>query len=297
MIERVERRMSAYLADMDERVKELYAQLSGGKRLRAKLILYIAGEEERSVDLAAIVELIHAASLLHDDVIDDAELRRGSASINALYGDKSAIMLGDILYSTGFAGLVRFPLPVATSLAEAVAALSEGELLDVSLSERFNTDVERYFEMIYKKTAVLIEATARSAAHLAGKSEEAFALYGKNIGLAFQVIDDLLDITADETQLGKPTMHDLEEGKTTLPYIFLFQRLSSDERRHLKSLFKKRLDEKERAWILDRMRRTGALEQTMTLAKELGKEALEAIAHEKNEKLESIVRAMIEREY
>ena len=225
MTERVEQRMRAYLAGCGEEVHKLYEKLPAGKRLRAKLILYIAGESEEAIDLAAIVELIHAASLLHDDVIDDAELRRGVASINALFGNKSAIMLGDILYSTGFAKLTRFSDTVASAIAEAVADLSEGELLDVILSEAFNSDVEKYFDMIYKKTAVLIEATARSAAHLAGKDEEAFAFYGKNLGLAFQVIDDLLDITATEERLGKPALHDFEEGKTTLPYIFLHQRL------------------------------------------------------------------------
>ncbi len=297
MTEQVERRMKAYLANCGEEVHTLYEKLPAGKRLRAKLILYIAGEREEAIDLAAIVELIHAASLLHDDVIDDAELRRGVASINALFGNKSAIMLGDILYSIGFSRLTRFPVTIASAIAQAVADLSEGELLDVKLSEGFNSDVEKYFDMIYKKTAVLIEATARSAAHLADKDEEAFALYGKNLGLAFQIVDDLLDITADEKTLGKPALHDFEEGKTTLPYIFLYQRLSHKERKELVSLFKRRLNEQEREWIRRKMQSSGALQQTITFARKLGEEALEALDAKENPHLASIVRAMIEREY
>jgi octaprenyl-diphosphate synthase len=153
---KVENLMVEMVASLgDARSVELFHRVPKGKRLRAKLILKIAGVSDASLKLAAIVELIHAASLLHDDVIDDAFTRRGEDSINALFGNKTAIMLGDILYSKGFSELTFMPQDVAYSISHAVALLSVGELLDVELSNTFNDSEERYFDMIYKKTAIV----------------------------------------------------------------------------------------------------------------------------------------------
>ncbi len=297
MLEEVETLMHESVAGLDAHALSLYEKLPFGKRLRAKLILKIAGESEESVSLAAIVELIHAASLLHDDVIDDADTRRGIASINAQFGNKTAIMLGDILYSEGFSLLTAFSQEISKTVADAVTMLSVGELMDVDLSKSLNLDEARYFDMIYKKTAVLIEAAAKSAALLAHKDAEAFGLYGKNLGLAFQIIDDVLDITMDADTLGKPALHDYEEGKTTLPYIYLFDRIDEEQKKRLEGLYKKQLSSEDAAWIKSIMIESGAIEKAIQLAQKLGLEALDAIKEEKNEALESVIKNMIEREF
>lgn len=250
-MEKVEQRITDILSSLDAQAIELYQRIPSGKRVRAKLITKIAGESDHSLTWAAVIELVHAASLLHDDVIDEANSRRGVPSINATFGNKLAIMLGDILYSRAF-NETSSSLPDYTEiLSGAVVALSEGELMDVSMAKSFCHDEDKYKLMIYKKTAILIEAACRGAARIAGFDEEALGVYGKNLGLAFQIVDDILDITSDEQTLGKPVMNDFSEGKTTLPYIYLYQslenkndllnyhgkNLSSRDTKHLKSLF------------------------------------------------------------
>jgi len=297
MLENIESRMLHYIREVDPYAAKLYAKVPKGKRLRAKLILRIAGEREETEKLAAIVELIHAASLLHDDVIDEAMTRRGIASINATYDSKTAVMLGDILYSKAFFELSRLPQFVAEKISDAVAKLSAGELLDVAYSDAIQTDEAKYFDVIYKKTAVLIEATAESAAYLANKERAPFALYGKNLGLAFQIIDDVLDITSESEKLGKPALADFKEGKTTLPYIYLFESLKGTEREKLQGLFKKELDAEASAWIKEKMSESGAVMRAVALAQKLGREALEAIAKDRNPALEKVIVDMIEREF
>jgi len=173
LLSAVERKIEHYIRDLgDRQVEELYQKLPSGKRLRAKLILRIAGENLLAVKTAAVVEMIHAASLLHDDVIDEAFVRRRQPSINALYGNKTAIMLGDVLYSKGFFELNDIDRRVAKVISNAVTQLSLGELNDVSLSKKFSVDQSRYRQMIYQKTASLIEASAEAAALLVGKAAE-----------------------------------------------------------------------------------------------------------------------------
>ena len=298
MLTNVEDLMLEMVASLeDARSVELFYKVPKGKRLRAKLILKIAGNNEKALKLAAIVELIHAASLLHDDVIDDAFTRRGEASINALFGNKTAIMLGDILYSKGFSELTSMPQEVAYSISNAVALLSVGELLDVDLSATFNDDIPTYFDMIYKKTASLIEACAKASAILANKPSEKYALYGKNLGLAFQIIDDILDITQSSETLGKPALNDFKEGKTTLPYLYMYQKLSSSDKTKLLGLFKKELNEEEIVWIKYKMEETSAINDAMLYAKKLGIEALEAISDEEDVGLRPIITEMIERNF
>ncbi|MDD2383789.1 MAG: polyprenyl synthetase family protein [Sulfurospirillaceae bacterium] len=298
MLETVETLMTNMVASLgDARSVELFKKVPKGKRLRAKLILKIAGASPEALKLAAIVELIHAASLLHDDVIDEANTRRGQLSINAEYGDKTAIMLGDILYSKGFSELTALPHEVAFSISNAVALLSVGELLDVELSASFNANLETYFDMIYKKTASLIEASAKSAALLAGKDSKIYALYGCNLGLAFQIIDDVLDITQSSETLGKPSLNDFKEGKTTLPYLYMYQSLNKSEQEQLLSLFQKTLDTEQTAWIKEKMHSTNAITKSIEYAKKLGFEALEAIAGEEDVGLSSIIKEMIERKF
>ena len=297
MLTNVEDLMLEMVASLeDARSVELFYKVPKGKRLRAKLILKIAGNNEKALKLAAIVELIHAASLLHDDVIDDAFTRRGEASINALFGNKTAIMLGDILYSKGFSELTSMPQEVAYSISNAVALLSVGEFLDVELSATFNDDIPTYFDMIYKKTASLIEASSKAAAILSKKDENKYALYGKNLGLAFQMVDDILDITQDSKTLGKPAMLDFVEGKVTIPYLLLHERLENKTK--LEALYKKELTQEESLWIKEQMSITNALHDSIFQAKQIGNEAIAAVIDEENSQtLVMIMKAMIEREF
>lgn len=298
MLSAVERKIEQFIADLnDKEVSGLYARLPDGKRLRAKLILKIAGSNISVVKTAAIVEMIHAASLLHDDVIDDAYTRRSKPSLNALYGNKTAIMLGDALYSKGFLELNNISPDVAKMISNAVVQLSLGELKDVSLSKTFNLDKDIYIEMIYQKTASLMEASAGAAALLAGKSKEAYMTYGRNLGIAFQMIDDLLDITADAATLGKPALHDFEEGKTTLPYIYLYELLDSEEKEKLKSLHAKKLSTEEQLWIKMKMQEHQVIQKSYQEAKVLIEEAITLMNDQGEDALSNIAMQMIERDF
>lgn len=298
MLSAVERKIEQFVADLDDKyVSSLYAKLPEGKRLRAKLILKIAGSGLSVVKTAAIVEMIHAASLLHDDVIDDAYMRRSKPSLNALYGNKTAIMFGDILYSKGFFELNNISADVAKIISNAVIQLSLGELRDVSLSKAFNDDKEAYLKMIYQKTASLIEASAGAAAVLAGKQKEAYMVYGRNLGLAFQMIDDILDIISDSATLGKPALHDFAEGKTTLPYIYLYEALEMQEKQKLRSLHGRVLAEEEQAWVLEQMQKHLIIEKSYGQAKKLIDEAIELMQLRGEKALSDIAKEMIERDF
>lgn len=298
MLERVESLMREYVKELsNDEIYKLFEALPHGKRLRAKLVLKIAGESDDAVRLAAIIEMIHAASLLHDDVIDDAMVRRGVASLNATEGSKQAVMMGDILYSKGFEELVGFERRIAKAVASAVTQLSIGEMMDVRLSKSFQPDSDAYMQMVYQKTAALIEATASSAAMLTGKEAHIYGVYGRNLGIAFQIVDDILDITQSSEQLGKPAMHDYEEGKTTLPYIYLYEVLDEDGKRRLKSLHGKKLSIDEKEWIKSQMQECGALQKAYLYARELGDEAVSLMRGAGEDSLAEIVTAMIERDF
>ena len=279
-----------------EKSLELLDKLATGKMLRSKLILKIAGVNDESIKLCAVVEMIHAASLLHDDVIDDADTRRGQPSVNALYDNKTSIMFGDILYSRAFTELSQMDKRVAYTISNAVTLLSIGEMIDVDLTNNFNTSYDLYLDMIYKKTASLIESSAKAAAIIAGLDVDKYALYGKNLGLAFQMIDDILDITQDSATLGKPAMHDFVEGKVTIPYLLLHERI--EDKTRLESLYKKELSEQDSAWIKEQMQITNALNDSILQAKAIGNEAINAVIDEENSQtLVMIMKAMIEREF
>jgi len=279
-----------------EKSLELLDKLATGKMLRSKLILKIAGVNEESIKLCAVVEMIHAASLLHDDVIDDADTRRGKPSVNALYDNKTSIMFGDILYSRAFTELSQMDKRVAYTISNAVTLLSIGEMIDVDLTNSFNKSYDLYLDMIYKKTASLIEASAKAAAIIAGLNEEKYALYGKNLGLAFQMVDDILDITQDSATLGKPAMLDFVEGKVTIPYLLLHERV--EDKIKLESLYKKELSDEESSWIKEQMSITNALNDSILQAKAIGNEAINAVIDEENSQtLVMIMKAMIEREF
>ena len=296
MIELVEKEILSLVEEIGyDEITRLFGTLQGGKRLRAKLIQEIAAAEESAPRLGAIVELIHAASLLHDDVIDDATLRRGAPSVNATEGSKVAIMLGDALYSKAYSTLVSFDEAVAKTVSDAVTALSVGELMDVRMSENFNSDAGLYMEMLYLKTAALIEASAKAAAQLSGKDAASYALYGKNLGISFQIIDDILDIVSDEATLGKPALHDYEEGKCTLPYIYLYESLEGEERERLLGYHRQKLSSDESAWIKAKMKEHRCIERSYDLARELSDRAIEAVSDEA--RLVGIIESMMKRSF
>ena len=204
-----------------------YIIAGGGKRLRPALLLLVAGalnvRGSQHHELAAVVEFIHTATLLHDDVVDESSLRRGRETANALFGNAASVLVGDFLYSRAFQMMVSVgSMRVMEVLAEATNVIAEGEVLQLTNCHDADVDVESYLRVIRYKTAKLFEASARLAAILAGSDadlEEAMARFGMHLGTAFQIVDDVLDYSGIEDETGKHLGDDLAEGKPTLPLI------------------------------------------------------------------------------
>jgi len=209
-----------------------YIIAAGGKRLRPALLLLTCGalgyRGEQRFNLAAVVEFIHTATLLHDDVVDDSALRRGNATANETFGNPASVLVGDFLYSRAFQMMVDAQnMRVMQVLADATNVIAEGEVLQLMNMHNAALDEAGYLQVIRSKTAKLFEASARVGAIISGSSlemEEACADYGQAIGTAFQVIDDVLDYTGEAAVMGKNLGDDLREGKTTLPLIAAMQR-------------------------------------------------------------------------
>ncbi|MDX1335631.1 MAG: octaprenyl diphosphate synthase [Gammaproteobacteria bacterium] len=205
-----------------------YIISSGGKRLRPALVLLSAGacnyQGTHHHQAAAIVEFIHTATLLHDDVVDASELRRGRETANALFGNEASVLVGDFLYSRAFQMMVEIgQMRVMDILAEATNVIAEGEVLQLLNCHDPDTTEARYMEVIHSKTAKLFEAASQLGAILSGQSEEiesALAAYGMHLGTSFQLIDDVLDYSASSEEMGKNVGDDLAEGKPTLPLIY-----------------------------------------------------------------------------
>lgn len=204
---------------------------SGGKRLRPALVVLsahaFAYKGAHHHDLAAVVEFIHTATLLHDDVVDESGLRRGRQTANALFGNAASVLVGDFLYSRAFQMMVEVgDMRVMQTLADATNVIAEGEVLQLLNCNDADVDAENYMRVIHYKTAKLFEAAMRLGAILAHASdtdEAAAAMYGMHLGTAFQLIDDVLDYSADEAATGKHLGDDLAEGKPTLPLIYAMQ--------------------------------------------------------------------------
>ncbi len=208
-----------------------YIIASGGKRLRPALVLLSAGafryQGERHYDLAAVVEFIHTATLLHDDVVDESSLRRGRETANALFGNAASVLVGDFLYSRAFQMMVDVgSMRVMEVLSDATNVIAEGEVLQLMNCHDPDIDEERYLRVIRYKTAKLFEAASRLGAILGNASradEEAMAAYGMHLGTAFQLIDDVLDYSGHPEEIGKNLGDDLAEGKPTLPLIHVMR--------------------------------------------------------------------------
>ena len=298
MLEAVERKIEQYVKSLNEPdIARIIAKIPAGKRLRARLMLEIAGTRLEVIKSAAIIEMIHAASLLHDDVIDEADTRRGAMSVNAEFGNKSAIMIGDVLYSKAFYELLDIDKRVAKIVSNAVVELSIGERKDVVMGSSFNTNKDEYLRMIYQKTAALIEAASQSAAILAKKDDKIYKTYGKNLGIAFQMIDDILDIISDEKTLGKPALNDFKEGKTTLPYIYLYEALNAEDKIKLKNMHKKSLSKDEQNWILSKFKEHNIIEIAKKEAFDLVNEAIKLMQEADEKSLETIAIKMVDRSF
>ena len=204
---------------------------NGGKRLRPMLLLLAAkalGEaNQHHLILAAVIEFIHTATLLHDDVVDESVLRRGKESANAVWGNAASVLVGDYLYSSAFEMMVRTNnMRVMDILSKTTTAIAEGEVLQLLNCNNPDTTEEKYLEVIARKTAILFSTATRLAAVIAGASaeiEQALTVYGQELGVAFQLIDDALDYKASAEELGKNLGDDLAEGKPTLPLIYAIQ--------------------------------------------------------------------------
>ncbi len=211
---------------------------AGGKRLRPMLTLASAklcGYSGRQhVNLAASVEFIHTATLLHDDVVDNSGLRRGNATANAVWGNKPSVLVGDFLFSRSFQLMVASgSLPVLKVLSDAAAVIAEGEVMQLITSHDTDTGEAAYLDVIQAKTATLFAAACRLGAVVAERppgEEEALERYGMNLGMAFQLIDDVLDYSARQAELGKTIGDDFSDGKITLPVVLAYQRANVDER-------------------------------------------------------------------
>ncbi len=229
----VEQEIAAQNSAAIEPVEQIatYLYQGGGKRLRPALLLLAAGAAgyrgESAIRLGAVVEMIHSATLVHDDVIDGAQMRRGRPSTNARWGNHMSVLAGDWLYMRSFEMALRERnFSILDILIGLTQNMVEGELLQLTLLGRMDVTEADATELAYRKTACLFSGCARLGAVLGGQPknvEESLAEYGRNAGLAFQLVDDLLDFTASPEQLGKPVLSDLKEGKVTLPLIFSLQ--------------------------------------------------------------------------
>jgi octaprenyl-diphosphate synthase len=259
---------------------------AGGKRLRPMLTLAAARlcgyRGERHVALATCVEFIHTATLLHDDVVDDSALRRGRASANAVWGNKASVLVGDFLFSRAFQLMVADgSLKVLEILSGAAAVIAEGEVLQLVTSNDTETSEQAYLEVIRCKTAALFAAACRIGAVVADRpkvEEEALESFGLNLGIAFQLIDDVLDYSAKQAELGKSIGDDFQEGKITLPVVLAFRRGDAEER----AFWRRTLERLEHAeGDLDRalglMVKHGALRDTVARAGHYGAIARDAL--------------------
>ncbi|HEX7970321.1 MAG TPA: polyprenyl synthetase family protein [Stellaceae bacterium] len=260
---------------------------AGGKRLRPMLTLATARmcgyRGDRHIALAAAVEFIHTATLLHDDVVDASDLRRGLATANAVWGNKPSVLVGDFLFSRAFQLMVEDgSLEVLEILSEASAVIAEGEVLQLVTSNDTETTEEAYLAVIQAKTAQLFAAASRIGAVLANRpkeEEEMLAVYGRNLGIAFQLVDDMLDYSALQAELGKTVGDDFREGKITLPVVLALRSASDAERafwrRTLEDLEQQEGD-LERA--IELMTRHGTLRATLDRARQYAETARRALA-------------------
>jgi len=261
-----------------------YIVSSGGKRLRPMLLTLCAHacgyKGQDHIPLAAIIEFIHTATLLHDDVVDESDLRRGQQSAHAVWGNAASVLVGDFLYSRSFQMMVGLgSMRIMEVLADTTNTIAEGEVQQLLNMGDPEVDRQRYMQVIENKTAKLFEAACRLAAIISGQPpeiENALSIYGNRLGSAFQIADDVLDYTGDSETMGKNAGDDLAEGKPTLPLIFARERCDEDERELLDAAISNGgIDDLNQ--ILSIIRKTNSLNSAMDVAKTQAAEARQAI--------------------
>ena len=258
---------------------------SGGKRLRPALVLFTAGamgyQGTQHQELAAVVEFIHTATLLHDDVVDESDLRRGSKTANAIFGSAASVLVGDFLYSRAFQMMVGVDnMRVMRVLADATNVIAEGEVLQLLNCHNADVVIDDYLRVIRYKTAKLFEAASRLGGILGGADEaleNRLAAFGMHLGTAFQLIDDVLDYSAEESDTGKHLGDDLAEGKPTLPLIHVMQHGSPAQAALVRGAIESG-GRDDFAAVLAAIQHTGALEETRRYAQAEASLAIEAIS-------------------
>ncbi len=279
----IRRRLTSEVALVDQIAR--YITSAGGKRIRPLLVLLFSGalgfKGAERFELAASVEFIHTATLLHDDVVDESGLRRGRETSNAVFGNAASVLVGDFIYSRAFQMMVSVnQMRVLQVLSDATNIIAEGEVLQLMNMHDADLHVSDYLKVIRYKTAKLFEASARLGAVLANSPpevEEACADYGRSLGTAYQLVDDLLDYEGSTSELGKNVGDDLREGKPTLPLLIAMERGNPDER----ALIRKAIQDGEverLADVIAIVRRTGALDATREAAREETMQAQRSLA-------------------
>lgn len=272
-LDQVENKLKIFTHSPNEIVSEISSYLfkKAGKRIRPALLVLCSREFSYKGDehilLAALIEAIHTASLIHDDIIDHSDTRRGRDTVHARWGPNISVLLGDFLYiKTLGLSLQSSHQEVAEIITEVSAQMIEGELNEYYMSGNLNLEEDEYLDIINKKTASLFSASCRIGAILGSATEEEEKLisaYGTSLGMSFQIIDDLLDYSGDKKTLGKPVLSDLSEGRITLPLIYTLNQASKAEHAHLISMIKDRkFKAEEHKEILNMIKSNGALEYT-----------------------------------
>jgi octaprenyl-diphosphate synthase len=300
-------RMESHVPLIPELASHLIA--AGGKRIRPLLTLASAElfgcDNGRQHRLAACVEFIHTATLLHDDVVDDSDQRRGRASANALFGNEAAVLVGDFLFSRSFQLMVEDgSLDVLRILSGASAVIAEGEVMQLSTANDIETTEEQYYQVIRAKTAALFAAACEVGAVVAGRSEaECAALrdYGMALGIGFQISDDVLDYAASEARLGKSLGDDFREGKMTLPVIKAIAKATSAERTFWARVMEGEQDENDFTEAVGLLKKHKALDTALTEARahaETGRKALSVLPDSPiRQELLDLITFAVERDY
>lgn len=266
--------------DIDEHI--FHAE---GKRLRPLLVLLSAKacgyDGQQHISLAAVIEFLHTAMLLHDDVVDTSSMRRGHYTANHLWGNASSVLVGDFVYSRAFQMMVQIEnMDIMRVLSQATNVIAEGEVLQLSNLKNVNFSYAEYMDVIYRKTAMLFEASSHAAAILSDASTEVIQTlqsFGRHVGTAFQMMDDILDYNGDEKTMGKNLGDDLAEGKVTLPLIYIMQNGTLSEINLIKKAIKN-ADTAHINDIIDIVSKCGAIDYTLSIARQQANIAVEKLA-------------------
>jgi len=313
VLDRIEGELSRYMDSHVEFILKIgdYILSSGGKRLRPVLVLTFAKllrgkNEDRDYPLAVAMEYLHTASLLHDDVVDGADTRRGRPSANRIFGNDTVVLTGDYMYANAlYLFSIYGDIDMIKNVSDSVKKMSEGQLLELKKIGDVDITYDEYFKILEGKTAVLFGSCCYVGASLGGGSKEqkeSAYRYGLNIGLAFQLIDDYLDYTGTEEKLGKPVCNDLREGKITYPLLSVMDKLSSEEKDFVKKVIREINPSKEDInKVKEIVYSKGGMTNTIEKAKQLIDNALSELENFPDnqylEKLEELAKFIVEREF